>query len=89
MQPGGDPNPPPRGWFSAGVPLKQHEARWQWFGDKEVRAETVVGDVMKIGADFSNGFIDFGDLTLRIPGALCLPFIKPSDYALQFSLFLT
>lgn len=55
-----------RGWF--GSALTPSYARYKWFTDKEVRQQTMIGSDCVITSDLHNGFIDFKDLSLRIPG---------------------
>lgn len=57
-----------RGWFGLGSTLSPAKARQQWMSNEEVRKGTVIGSSNVISTDFSNGFIDFKDLSLRIPG---------------------
>jgi hypothetical protein len=56
------------GWF--GSTLTPSQARHKWFTDKNVRQETMIGSDCLITSDLHNGFIDFKDLSLRIPGEL-------------------
>jgi len=55
-----------RGWF--GSVLTPSQARHKWFTDKEVRRETIINSDCVLTSDLHNGFIDFKDLSLRIPG---------------------
>lgn len=63
------PPSPVKGWFGTYPAATPAEARQKWFTDREVRKETVIGSEC-ITTDLQNGFLDFKDLSLRIPGTL-------------------
>lgn len=63
------PPSPVKGWFGTYPAATPAEARQKWFTDRGVRKETVIGSEC-ITTDLQNGFLDFKDLSLRIPGKL-------------------
>ncbi|KAF8340341.1 uncharacterized protein EI90DRAFT_3035238 [Cantharellus anzutake] len=73
------PTPSQRGWFSGWMlPKSASRARQKWMSIEEVRKGTVIGTHNVVNTDISNGFIEFSDMTLRIPG---MPFtVHLGDY---------
>jgi len=71
--------PSPWGWFRGwNIPKSASKARQQWMSNEDVRKETIIGTTNVVNTDISNGFIDFSDMTLRIPR---MPFTVPlGDY---------
>lgn len=59
-----------RGWLGSQAYENPAKARQHWFSDPEVRKETVIGHDC-ITTDLQNGFMDFKDMSMRLPGQLC------------------
>lgn len=58
---------PVKGWFGTYAPPSRAELRQKWFSDENVRKETVIGNEC-ITTDWRNGFMEFKNLSLNIPG---------------------
>jgi len=66
--PSSRPQTPEQTWFGFGSPLDARKARHRFYSNKDVRSETIIGENNLISVDMNNGFVDFRDLSLKIPG---------------------
>jgi len=62
------PGIPEKSWFSFGASLDPRRARHKFYSNEDVRRETIIGENNILSIDMNNGFLDFRDLSLRIPG---------------------
>ncbi|KAF9512759.1 hypothetical protein BS47DRAFT_1297238 [Hydnum rufescens UP504] len=62
------PGIPEKSWFSFGPSLDPRRARHKFYSNEDVRRETIIGSNNILSIDMNNGFLDFRDLSLRIPG---------------------